>query len=113
MSNPVTFLAGAINNKEPIGVAILVAFNDKTDDRFNRGLQKDIEKMSNVFTELKFVVCVCKQMVADVKSIIRAASMYNEYPDSLQYICFYTLVMVVSILKVIRISWMKIWNICL
>ena len=89
MSNPVTFLAGAINNKEPIGVAILVAFNDKTDDRFNRGLQKDIEKMSNVFTELKFVVCVCKQMVADVKSIIRAASMYNEYPDSLQYICFY------------------------
>ena len=92
MSNPVKLCTSAIKNTNVAGVAILVAFNDGKDHKFNRGLQKDIEKMSGVFKVLKFAVCDCSQFLpkkADVQEIIRAASTYNDYPDSLQYICFY------------------------
>ena len=85
-------LKSALNNKEAVGVAILVDFKEKNDDIFNCGLQKDTEKMSNVFKNLNFAVCDYTQfrlIKADVKAIISAASTGIVYPDSIKYICFY------------------------
>ena len=66
-------LNSAINDKKAVGVAIIVGFKEKEDGTFNRGIQKDIEKMSNVFKNLKFAVCdytnirlkklICKQLL--------------------------------------------------
>ena len=92
MSNPVELFTSAIKDTNVAGVAILVAFNDVKDDKFNRGLQNDIKKMSDVFGALRFAVCDYSQFqpkTSDVQEIIRATSMSNDYPHTLQYICFY------------------------
>ena len=76
------------------GVAILVASeeNGGSQSFFNQGLYKDITKMKTAFENLKFAVCdytIHHPRNTDIKEIITAASSYDNYPDSLQYICFY------------------------